>query len=54
MSNQQQLRQKEYYISEAMLYIAMIRLMLARLAKKHQAQQQQPSQDCKTHSTLAA
>ncbi len=35
--------------SEAMLYIAMIRLMLARLARK-----QQPCQDCKTHSPLAA
>jgi len=30
------------------------RLMLARLARKHQPQQQQLSQDCKTHSPLAA
>jgi putative transposase len=40
--------------SEAMLYIAMIRLMLARLARKRQLQQQQPCQDGKAHSPLAA
>ena len=39
--------------SEAMLYIAMIRLMLARLARKPQTPQQS-CQDLKTHSSLAA
>lgn len=39
--------------SEAMLYIAMSRLILARLARKHQTQQQS-SQDRKVHSPLVA
>lgn len=40
--------------SEAMLYIAMIRLMLARLARKLQTPQQQSCQDLKSHSPLSA
>jgi putative transposase len=40
--------------SEAMLYIAMIRLMLARLTRKQQMQHQQSCQDLKVHSPLVA
>lgn len=40
--------------SEAMLYIAMIRLMLARLARKRQTQKQLSFQDHKALSVLAA
>jgi Transposase DDE domain len=42
--------------SEAMIQIAMIRLMLARLAPKHQAQQQQKQHflALQSHADLAA